>query len=903
MLILIKKLKNKEHFRHKDILYAILIFVLIAVFSYLTKNYFYDYYLVRQVDNTSGAILSQVFATSALWILGLAFSVLFYLLVRSRIRIAPLILWALLFFVNVFFWFVNLKFVRFTGVEVNPLFTTQIKGSSHMLINAIKDFSTFIWLAYLVLIFTFLYQMFKNIKRTLLGIMFFCFIFFLAGLSLFLFNFSFKSLQEYIVPHNYFVYYTKDSPGTVFSRKKSKDDDSLAEDNLGFLEKLKSFGFSYDVDEAAISYHRRIYDSSSPALLPAKIKSKPNILIVFLESFSNDITSIHNQKLPGLTPNLEKMANHDNTTLFNHYYSASTPTVLGLISQLCSFLPPTGHEEMKQDGTLVYHQLMCLPDVLRNNGYNDAFYLHAVEKSFSNKDKILQSAGVDDERIYGKDEIFSFIKTRNLEDSVGLEPLSWGYSDHQLYPVFWELMQEVKEEPFLGMMTTIDTHIPYTSSKDIIEYPGSKTNDAFNAFYTADHAFGQFWDKFINSDLRDTTILVVVADHAVFPAVYADKQDLFDDAGNKASFDETLFMMYIPDSILPKSVETFSSSIDFAPTLLHVLGINLPNFFEGHSIFYDRYLYPNLLGANEFQLYINQLASTGERDISFDSPRFIKDYESEDLASDTFTLSDYLQYYEWKRRMLKEGRFWKIDCVDASCFNLDKPQLIAHAGGGILGLTYTNSKEALERNYSEGFRYFEMDFSWTLDDELVLIHDFKQTYKNLFGREDGVPYGLFFKNIKMKHELTQMNIEDLFYWIDNHQDARIVTDVKERNIEAMQYIAQADYSDYFIVQVYNEKEIKIAEDLGYENIILTLYQANYDNDRVLDIAGKYDLFAITMNQERAGREGLAKKLNEKGVMVYLHTINDLEKLTDLRALGAGGFYTDFITPRDIASIK
>ena len=53
---------------------------------------------------------------------------------------------------------------------------------------------------------------------------------------------------------------------------------------------------------------------------------------------------------------------------------------------------------------------------------------------------------------------------------------------------------------------------------------------------------------------------------------------------------------------------------------------------------------------------------------------------------------------------------------------LQRPR-IAHAGGQFNGATYTNSLEALDRNYGAGFRAFEIDLSFTSDGELVCLHD------------------------------------------------------------------------------------------------------------------------------------------------------------------------------------
>ena len=58
--------------------------------------------------------------------------------------------------------------------------------------------------------------------------------------------------------------------------------------------------------------------------------------------------------------------------------------------------------------------------------------------------------------------------------------------------------------------------------------------------------------------------------------------------------------------------------------------------------------------------------------------------------------------------------------------------MVAHAGGGVDGDRYWNSVEALERNYAAGFRVFEVDFHWTRDRKLVLLHDWKQNFERLF---------------------------------------------------------------------------------------------------------------------------------------------------------------------------
>ena len=96
--------------------------------------------------------------------------------------------------------------------------------------------------------------------------------------------------------------------------------------------------------------------------------------------------------------------------------------------------------------------------------------------------------------------------------------------------------------------------------------------------------------------------------------------------------------------------------------------------------------------------------------------------------------------------------------------------LIAHAGGEVGGRVGQNSLEALNRNYAKGHRYFEIDFCWTSDNRLVLIHDWERSFRELFdGAKDIEKPSLErFKSMKMKHGMTQMSLASLLLWLSKH---------------------------------------------------------------------------------------------------------------------------------------
>jgi glycerophosphoryl diester phosphodiesterase len=158
---------------------------------------------------------------------------------------------------------------------------------------------------------------------------------------------------------------------------------------------------------------------------------------------------------------------------------------------------------------------------------------------------------------------------------------------------------------------------------------------------------------------------------------------------------------------------------------------------------------------------------------------------------------------------------------------ISAPILIAHAGGAINGQIYTNSIEALNSNYNKGFRFFEIDFSWTSDDELVAIHDwFKyDTFQEMFYVPPGmkIPNKEQFLQLKIKTGLTQLSLEDILKWAAEKGDAYIVTDIKAENIKALRKIS-TDYNryiKYIIPQAYNYSEYD--ESIKLESAILSLH--------------------------------------------------------------------------------
>lgn len=594
----------------------------------------YHYYILDNNVRFYNIVLFRSVAMTLFWLLGFAVASFWYWQWRGTMRWILLFIWSAIFAAVLSLWVVNIGILYYSGLYFSPIDLQYIDGSGAVVGNNL----TYYLIAGALAIFVIFLIMANRAVRTQKFIgrrnssFYLAMIAGLAVLAFFGVS-SFRNTPERAIAASFYNYF--------FGKNEQLTLDPAIK------KKLEKFGLFFKPDQFYVNDRAQVFTPTSTKFLPDRLlKNKPNILIVYVESFSARLSDVYSSKFPGVTPNFKAFADDPHSTVFHNYYNASTPTITGTLSQLCSFLPTTGYEEIQIEKKLQNHHLLCLPEVLKKDaGFKYSAYVTAVDKEFENKDGIFTSAGVD--KIYGTAELKKYIKGPEL---------SWGYSDHQLFPAVWNFMQTAPQ-PFLMMLATVDSHPPFNLAKDAVNY-GDGSKPVLNMFHTTDDAFGKFWDQFKQSPFYQNTIVIAVADHAIFPGALT--TDLFPaEAKTLTYYDQNFFTMYVPDSVLPRTVDVYSSGIDEMPTLLQLLNINVKNSFEGHSIFDDRKNYPNLLGMHELGLYIN-VTSTGKRQELYDVPSQIDCPENYSPSSTpNFTLCDYKQFYDWKRQMFEQGRFWK----------------------------------------------------------------------------------------------------------------------------------------------------------------------------------------------------------------------------------------------------
>lgn len=232
--------------------------------------------------------------------------------------------------------------------------------------------------------------------------------------------------------------------------------------------------------------------------------------------------------------------------------------------------------------------------------------------------------------------------------------------------------------------------------------------------------------------------------------------------------------------------------------------------------------------------------------------------------------------------------------------------LIAHAGGGIDGVAYTNSREAFLYNYEQGHRVFEIDLELTEEYQLVAAHD-ADRWRALAGVSSETPFtGPIFEQTLLNGQYTPMTIGDVIDLMAEYPDAYVITDTKytDKTSVLLQFSqlvksAQARHPEALgriIPQIYNEDMYDyVMRVYPFRSMIYTLYQTDWTPESVRDFCEQTGIRFVTMPCDEADAE-VIRLWKEQDIHTAVHTVNDEATMQKMLALGTDMIYTDFLMP-------
>ncbi|KPL98940.1 glycerophosphodiester phosphodiesterase family protein [Vibrio splendidus] len=222
--------------------------------------------------------------------------------------------------------------------------------------------------------------------------------------------------------------------------------------------------------------------------------------------------------------------------------------------------------------------------------------------------------------------------------------------------------------------------------------------------------------------------------------------------------------------------------------------------------------------------------------------------------------------------------------------------LIAHAGGGINGLKYTNSLEAMEQSIEHGFKMVELDLLISSDGRIVAVHDWKTFHEMTNSNNTGSISSKEFESKIIYDKYKTLNISTAIDILDKN-DVVLVTDKIKNLVLLSKYIIDKDKS---IIEVFSIDKYNEAIDLGFNNVALNI---DLNTPFILDWIDLNKIKAVTYRGDNLGSLGSEYKkaieLSNMGVSSMIYSTNDLD-LDGIKASGIGNFalYVDFVLPSD-----
>jgi hypothetical protein len=177
----------------------------------------------------------------------------------------------------------------------------------------------------------------------------------------------------------------------------------------------------------------------------------------------------------------------------------------------------------------------------------------------------------------------------------------------------------------------------------------------------------------------------------------------------------------------------------------------------------------------------------------------------------------------------------------------------------------------------------------------VCLHDWQEAAVARFGAPVDRPMTLAeFETRIQDGGPGNCTVPSLADWLRQHPGKIIVTDIKERNLDGLRLIADQvpDVIGQLLPQAYHPDEFPVIRDLGFIDMIWTLYRYDGPMTDVVTHLSEGGVKAVTM-QKRHAYAGLAREIHAAtGVPTYVHTVNNPLEAGCFADFGVSGIYTD-----------
>ena len=220
-------------------------------------------------------------------------------------------------------------------------------------------------------------------------------------------------------------------------------------------------------------------------------------------------------------------------------------------------------------------------------------------------------------------------------------------------------------------------------------------------------------------------------------------------------------------------------------------------------------------------------------------------------------------------------------------------RFIAHAGGGIDDLKYTNSLEAVNKSIKNNFKLIELDIRETLDNVFVGVHEWKE-FKKITNTKKKDENELNnealllneFKKKKIYKKYTPLDIVSINDIFRKNNELILLTD-KTNNFSKLNSDLNFD-KKRIMVEVFGKKNYFNSISEGIINPIYSFNHKDYN------FVIKHKIKIISAHsQDIINNSQIYKKLVENNVMVFMYSSNESDFINNNLDILFTHVYTDF----------
>ena len=348
--------------------------------------------------------------------------------------------------------------------------------------------------------------------------------------------------------------------------------------NLNFISKAL-----FDTDKMASAKHvemRELTEKDKKTLQklgiqipkPAVAKIPPQydrVVLLILESMHRDYINYYNENIPEkATPYLNQLVIR--YPHLNKYYSSAVPTTQGLNA--------TFRSHIIMDKDLPGKGTPSLFRVAQAAGYKGIF-MNASSQYYANELREYPDQ-------FGMQE---YIAKEQLEKFGYTGASGWGYHNDVMYEHTLRILEENRGKKLLLVTKTLDMHQPYPYTgyrwEEMPEGVRDNPNVTVRGVYWVDKTIEHFFKEAEKRGLMDErTLFLITSDHT--PHSGGEYTKLVEQANDKLSI-APIPLIFISKNLVPLDelrTNEYASQIDLAPTLLYLMGLEVPAKFMGRNL-------------------------------------------------------------------------------------------------------------------------------------------------------------------------------------------------------------------------------------------------------------------------------------------------------------------------------